>query len=209
MKFSRRVSCCVGLAVVAVGLSAEAVPRRVRDRFRSTFSLGGTIGVGSPRGVAGAFIEVRPWRAFGVSAGTGFGGAFGPSVDGTVVVSPFGTRGWALDLTASLSHQFGYASGPSTPDGRSLPTTSNWVSVGVASEWRPMRNLMVRVGAGRAFLLNTSGYGALRAAELDRMGNAVVEIPGQTPLDAARSALAGETFGVWFVHIDLAPVWRW
>ena len=191
--------------------AADPAPRRrvARDYFRHTLSLGATVGVGSPIGLTGAFVELRPWRAFGMSVGGGLGGSFGPSVAATVFVSPIGTRRWALDLEASLSHQFAYTQGHSLHDGRALPGSSNWISIGVASEWRPSRSLLLRVGVGRAWLLDTSAYGVLHQNELAEAEQAVGPLPGTTPVDAARAALAGETLGVWYVHLDIAPSWRW
>ncbi len=195
------------LTMMTLGGTASA--RRPRDRFGRTISVGGTLGAGSPRGITGAFLSLRPVRWFGAEVGAGFGGAFGPGVDATVLVSPVGTRRWGLNVSGSLSRQFGWSRGPTTPDGRSLPLESTWVSLGVASEWRPSRGFMVRVGVGRAWLLNTSDWGTMRANELDRADMALAGLPGSTPLDAARAALAGERLGVWFVHIDVAPTWRW
>jgi len=204
-----RLQVFVATMLTVMTASMVAWGRRPRDRFRGTVSVGASVGAGSPRGITGAFVSVRPARWFGAEVGAGFGGAFGPGVDATVLVSPVGTRRWALDVTASLSRQFGWSSGPETPDGRSLPMASNWVSLGVASEWRPSRSLMLRVGFGRAWLLNTGDWATLRSNELDRADAALAGLPGANPVDAARSALAGERLGVWFVHVDIAPTWRW
>lgn len=210
---------CPGLltliALLAAVPSAHADPgparrrRVVRDHFRRTISLGASVGVGSPLGLTGGFVELRPWRSLGVSVGGGLGGNFGPSMAATVLISPVGTRRWALDLEASLSHHFAYTQGRELSEGRELPDSSNWVAVGVASEWRPSRSLLLRVGAGYSWLLDTSGYGVLRLRELAEAEQAIGFLPGATAVDAARSAMAGETLGVWYVHIDIAPTWRW
>lgn len=183
--------------------------RVVRDYFRRTLSLGASVGVGSPLGLTGGFVEMRPWRALGVSVGGGIGGNFGPAIAGTLIVAPVGTRRWALDIESSLSHHFAYAQGRALDGGRSLPGSSNWVSLGVASEWRPSRSLLLRVAVGHSWLLDTSDHGVLRESELPEAEQVVANLPGATPVDAARSALAGETLGVWYVHIDIAPTWRW
>lgn len=197
-------------AVLAVVTAAPAAwARRPRDFFRRTVSLGATIGAGSPRGVAGAFLSVRPVRWMGAEVGAGLGGAFGPGVDATVLVSPVGTRRWALEVSGSLSRQWAWSALPSTPDGRTLPTTSDWVSLGVASAWRPSRGMMVRIGVGRAWLLDTGAWATLRTNELDYAAGSLEGLPGATPLDAARAAVAGERLGVWYVHLDMAPSWRW
>lgn len=211
--------CRAALTLLAVALacseSAHAHPRRrarrrvVRDYFSRTVSLGATVGLGSPLGLTGAFIELRPWRALGVAAGGGLGGNFGPGLAATVLLSPVGTRRWALDLEASLSHHFSYGRGLSLRDGRTPPGSSNWVHLGVASEWRPSRSLLLRVGVGRAWLLDTAAFGLLRQSELPAAEQALDALPGATPVDAARAALAGDTLGVWYVHVDLAPTWRW
>jgi hypothetical protein len=201
----------LGLALAAPSVARADPPRRrvARDYFRRTVSVGASLGVGSPLGLTGGFVELRPWRALGASVGSGIGGNFGPSVMATVLVSPVGTRRWALDLEASLAHHFAYAAGRTFADGRALPGSSNWVGLGVASEWRPSRGFVVRVAVGRAWLLATSAYGVLRESELPEAQQAVALLPGATPVDAARAALAGDTLGVWYVHLDLAPTWRW
>ena len=201
------------LAFASVTATAHADPparrRAVRDHFRRTVSLGATVGVGSPLGLTGGFVELRPWRALGVAIGGGLGGNFGPAIAGTLLLSPVGSRRWALDLEAALSHHFAYAQGRSLRDGRELPASSNWVSLGVAGEWRPSRSLLLRVGVGRAWLLDTGAYGQLREGELPEAEQAVAALPGATPVDAARAAITGDTLGVWYVHVDLAPTWRW
>jgi hypothetical protein len=203
------------LALMSASATVHADPARparrrvVRDYFRRTISAGATLGVGSPLGLVGAFVELRPWRAFGVAVGGGLGGSFGPTVGATVLASPVGTRRWALDLEASLSHHFAYSQGLALSGGRELPGSSNWVGLGVASEWRPSRSIMLRVAVGHAWLLDTSGYGVLRGSELPEAEQAIGFLPGATPVDAARAAIAGDTLGVWYVHIDLAPTWRW
>ncbi|MDB4929221.1 MAG: hypothetical protein JWM10_1705 [Myxococcaceae bacterium] len=206
--------CRAALLLVALVFPSVAradPPRRrvVRDYFRRTVSVGASLGVGSPLGLTGGFVELRPWRALGASVGGGVGGNFGPSVMATVLVSPVGTRRWALDLEASLAHHVSYAAGRTLDDGRALPGSSNWVGLGVASEWRPTRGLLLRVAVGRAWLLDTGAYGVLRERELPEAQEAVALLPGATPVDAARAALAGDTLGVWYVHLDLAPTWRW
>ena len=131
------------------------------------------------------------------------------AVAATVLVSPVGTRRWALSLETSLSHNIAYSQGRALGEGRELPGSSNWVGLGVASEWRPSRSLLLRVAAGRSWLLDTSGYGVLRQRELSEAEQAIGFLPGVTAVDAARAAMAGETLGVWYVHIDIAPSWRW
>lgn len=205
------VSILVGLLAFASSAAADPAPRRrvVRDYFRRTISAGATLGVGSPIGLVGGFVELRPWRAFGVSVGGGLGGSFGPSVATTLLASPVGTRRWALDLEASYSHQFAYAQGIGLSGGRELPAGSNWISLGVGSEWRPNRTLLLRVAVGYSWLIDTGDHGVLRESELPQAEQAVGFLPGTTPVDAARAALAGETLGVWYVHLDVAPTWRW
>lgn len=203
------------LALITAGASAHADPPRphrrrvVRDHFRRTFSLGASVGVGSPLGLTGAFVELRPWRALGVSVGGGLGGNFGPAVAATVLVAPVGTRRWALGAEASFSHHVAYAQGRDLSGGRELPGSSNWVGLGVTSEWRPTRSLLLRIGVGHSWLLDTGGYGVLREGELPEAEQAIGFLPGATPVDAARAAITGDTLGVWYVHIDIAPSWRW
>lgn len=197
------------VAASAPAVAPSAVPRTVRDRFQRTVLIGATVGVGSPRGLAGGFIELRPWRAIGVSVGGGAGGGFGPSLDVTALVAPLGGRIWALGLEGSYSHQFSYGAGLSLPDGRTMPTGSDWLSAGVNFELRPSRTLMIRVGVGRAWLMNTSDFGLLTRNELTYAESVYNVVPGVTPLDAARAALDGETLSMWYAHVDIAPAWRW
>lgn len=185
------------------------IPRTVRDRFRGTVLIGATVGVGSPRGFAGGFIELRPWRALGVSVGGGAGGGFGPGLDVTALLAPIGGRLWALGLEGSYSHQFSYGAGLSMPDGRAMPTGSDWLSAGVTFELRPSRSLMIRVGVGRAWLMNTNDFGVLTRNELAYAEALYNVVPGVSPLDAARASLDGETLSMWYAHFDIAPAWRW
>ena len=189
--------------------AAGATPRSVRDRFSRTVAVGATVGVGSPRGFAGGFVELRPWRAFGVSVGGGAGGTFGPSLDVSAVLAPIGGTSWAIGAEGAFSHQFSYGSGFAAPDGRAMPAGSNWLSAGVSVELHPSRGFLLRVGAGRAWLMNTSDFGVLSRNELAYAEDEYSVIPGVTPLDAARAALNGETLSMWYVHVDIAPTWRW
>jgi hypothetical protein len=185
---------------------ASATPRRARhaprDRFGSTLTLGFTNGVGSPLGVLGAFMEYRPWAAVGVSVGAGLGGTFGGAVGATVLLSPFGGRGWRFDLTASYSRNYQYVR-LGLPDGRALPMESDWITAGAALEFRSARGVMFRVNGGRTFLRDTSAYGVLHPEELNLMQNYVPDIPGSNPIDAVASALRGEDFGAWYASIDV------
>ena len=188
---------------VAGAADAQATPATpARDRFGSTLTLGISNGVGSPRGILGAFVEYRPWPAVGVAIGTGLGGSFGAAVDGTVLLSPFGGRSWRFDVTGSFSRQFSYLR-LGVPDGRSLPMQSNWISVGGAMEFRTEGGTMFRIGAGRAFLLDTSSYGVFSANEVSFVQSRAPAIPGATPLDAAQAALRGDAFGVWFASVEI------
>lgn len=208
----RLVAVFVALAsVLALSSPVSAVPRRrvTRDRFSRTVLVGASVGVGSPRGFAGGFVELRPWRAVGLAVGGGAGGAFGPSVDVTAQVAPLGGTAWALGGEAAYSRQFSYGTDVAMPDGRTMPAHSDWISAGLSFELRPSRGFMLRVGVGRAWLLNTSDFGVFRSNELAWVERNYAVPPGVTPLDAARAANAGETLGVWYVHIDLAPAWRW
>lgn len=201
----------LGAPAVARADPTSRAPRRraTRDFFRRTIAVGASVGVGSPLGLTGAFVELRPWRALGVSLGGGLGGNFGPSVAATLFAAPVGTRRWALAVEASVAHHFAYTQGRALSDGRALPGASNWIGLGVASEWRPSRSLLVRVAVGRAWLLDTGDYGVLRASELPEAEQAIGFLPGATPVDAAREAMTGGTLGVWYLHVDLAPTWRW
>ena len=194
-------------ALVLLGAStAEAAPRRARhaprDRFGSTLTIGFSNGVGSPRGVLGAFVEFRPWSAVGVAVGAGLGGTFGGAVDATVLLSPFGGRGWRFNLTGSYSRNYAYVR-LALPDGRCLPMQSDWLSAGASLEFRNAHGVMFRINGGRTFLRDTADYGVLRSEELTIMQNYVPNLPGNNPVDAVASALRGEGFGVWYASIDV------
>lgn len=200
------------LCASLVASTSPALANDAPDRFARTVSVGATVGVGGPRGVAGAFVELRPWRALALSAGAGLGGAFGPGFDGTVVLTPIGTAGWALGASASLSRQVMWTdryAGLQLPAGRTLPAHSDWTSVAVVNEFRPSSSMMLRLSVGHAWLLNRSAFNVIRSEELPLLDTIDPGIPGATPLDAARSAARGESFGLWFVALDIAPTWRW
>ena len=202
----RAALLCCTLVLASARASAE------EDRFGRTVSVGASLGVGGPRGVAGAFVELRPWRALALGGGAGLGGAFGPSFDATVSLTPVGTAGWSFGVSGSFSRQVMWTSsyaGLQLPQGRSLPAGSNWLSAAVVNEFRPSTNMMIRVSAGRAWMLNTSQFGVLSVAQLPYLDAVDPGVPGTTPLDAVRAAARGESLGVWFVQVDIAPSWRW
>jgi hypothetical protein len=70
--------------------------------------------------------------------------------------------------------------------------------------------MLLRVGVGRAWLLNTGDF---RVATTTELRNAELAqdstLPGVGPVDAARAAAEGSTLGVWYLHLDVAPAWRW
>ena len=201
----------LGASLAASVAHADPPARRrtVRDHFRGTIAVAATVGVGSPYGFGGGFVELRPWRAFGLSAGGGAGGAFGPAVAASAVLAPLGGRVWALGVEGAFTRQFSYGRDLATPDGRTMPAASNWVSAGVSFELRPSRGLMLRVGAGYSWLLNTADFGVFRRDEVDWVAQNYVTPPGVSPLDAARAAHDDRTLGVWYVHLDIGPAWRW
>lgn len=204
-------SCLLAAAMtVAVSSAAHADAPRARrprrDRFRNTISLGASAGIGGPLGVAGAFLEYRPWSWIAISAGGGAGGSFGPAVAGTLYLDPIRTRGWALGIGGSVSHNFSIVTGEVIPGRRPLPGGTNWLSAEVQTQFRPSRHLFIRVGFGRAFLLDTQAFRIGTEAELNSVN--LPAFPFATPIDAVRAAARNEAFGVWFVHVDIAPAWR-
>lgn len=184
-------------------------PRNVRDHFRGTVAVATTLGVGSPHGFGGCFVELRPWRAFGLALGGGAGGAFGPSLAVSTLVAPLGGRVWALGVEGALTRNFTYGADATTPDGRSLPAASHWLSSGVVFEVRPVRNVMLRAGFGRAWLLDTRAFGVFHRDELDLLAQNYRAPPGSNPLDAARAAHDDRTLAIWYVHLDIGLAWRW
>jgi hypothetical protein len=189
-------------------LVAPPPRRRVpRDRFASSLSVGGSAGVGSPLGFLGAFVEYRPWRWISVNAGGGLGGTFGPAVAASLYLDPIGTRGWALGAGVSFSHNFSYVHGTIIEGRPPLPAGTNWVSVELETQFRTSRHWFIRIGVGRAFMLDTQAFNIATAAELETIS--LPSIPGVSPVDAIRAAANNDNlFGTWFVHIDVAPSWR-
>jgi hypothetical protein len=61
----RATLLCLSMVLAPVLARADDAP----DRFARTVSVGTSVGVGGPRGIAGAFVELRPWRALALSAG--------------------------------------------------------------------------------------------------------------------------------------------
>lgn len=211
-----RVALALAGAVLLATSSAlaQTAPRRAREasRFGSSFSVGASVGVGGPRGLAGAFIELRPWRALGIGGGMGLGGAFGPSFDATAVFTPIGTTGWSFGVSGSYSRQITWSrklDGVQLISGREVPAGSNWLSAAVVNEFRPSRSFMLRLSVGRAWLMNTSDFNVVRPEELPILDTLDPPFPGTTPIDAARAASRGETLGVWFVQVEVAPAWHW
>ena len=205
-----RVALCLAALLCTSSALAQRAPEP--DRFGSSFSVGASMGLGGPRGVAGAFVELRPWRALALGGGVGLGGAFGPAFDATAVLTPVRTTGWAFGVSGSYAYQLMWArslNGVQLPAGRTVPAGSRWASVAVVNEFRPARNVMLRLSVGRAFLLNTSDFNVVRPEELGILDTVEPPIPGATPLDAARAAAHGDSLGVWFVQLDVAPTWRW
>lgn len=206
-----RVAVLLGSLLLS-GKTARAENRPSPERFARSLSVGASLGVGGPRGLAGAFVELRPWRAVAIGVGAGLGGSFGPGFDATLTLTPIATTGWALGGSASISRQIMWSrdyEGLQLPPGRALPSRSDWASLAVVNEFRPSPGLMLRLSAGRSWMLDTASFHVATAQELSAVGPVDAPVPGATPLDAIRAASRGETLGVWFVQLDIAPSWRW
>ncbi|MEI8255961.1 MAG: hypothetical protein WCJ30_09855 [Deltaproteobacteria bacterium] len=198
----------IGAGAQATGEpGAEAAPvvrhrRPRRDRWRNTISLGFSVGGGSPLGALGMFLEYRPIRWASLSAGGGFGGTFGPAVAGSLYVDPLVVGVFGLGVGASVSHNFSWP----IPSPVALPASTNWVSVEVQMQIRPSRGVFLRLGVGRAFLLDTQSFNVGTEQELDAVH--LPRFPVASPVDAMYSAARGEDFAIWYVHLDVAPTWR-
>jgi hypothetical protein len=206
------LAAAVFLHVVSSVVHANPSRARVRthrNRFDRTILAGVSTGIGSPSGFGGVFVEMRFTRTFGLSVGGGAGGGFGPAINVGTVFTPLGGTSWAVGLEGYFSRQFSYARDLGIPGGRVMPAGSNWLSLGAVTEFRPTRTTMLRVGAGYSWLTNTSDFGILSREEINYVAANYSVFPGKTPLDAARASLADETLGVWYIHIDFAPSWRW
>ncbi len=197
---------------VITSASAETIApaprhrRPRRDRWRNTISLGFTIGGGSPLGALGMFLEYRPIRWASLSAGGGFGGTFGPAVAGSAYIDPLVVGVFGLGVGASVSHNFSWVSGPIAPGRPSLPIGTNWVSVEIEAQIRPSRGVFVRLGVGRAFLLDTQAFNVGTEQELGLVN--LPRFPVANPVDAVYAAARHEDFAIWYVHLDVAPTWR-
>ena len=185
---------------------APRVHRPHRDRFRNTLSLGFTAGLASPLGVLGVFLEYRPIRWASISAGAGFGGTFGASVATSLYIDPIVVGPWALGVGGSYAHDFSYVSGVVVPGRPAIPSSTNWLSVELETQIRPTRGVFLRIGAGRAFLLDTQAFNIASVQELEAANLPV--LPVSTPIDAMYAAARGQDFGMWFIHLDVAPTWQ-
>jgi hypothetical protein len=177
-----------------------------RDRWRNTISLGLTTGAGGPLGVVGGFLEYRPIRWVSASVGAGLGGSFGPAVGGTLYVDPIVTKYVSIGIAGSYSHNFSWRSGEVIPGRPPLPAFTNWLSAEVDVQIRPTRGMFLRLGFGRAFMLDTQSFRIGTEQELDEAR--LPRLFFSTPIDAMYAAARNEDFGVWFVHLDIATVWR-
>lgn len=180
--------------------------RSRRDRWRNTISLGFTMGGGSPLGALGTFLEYRPIRWASLSVGGGFGGTFGPAVGGSVYVDPLVVGAWGLGVGASISHNFSWRAGQMVPGRPPLPAGTQWVSVELQAQFRPSRGIFLRLGVGRAFLLDTASFDLASEQELDSVN--LPRFPVASPVDAMYSAARHEDLAIWYVHLDVAPTWR-
>jgi hypothetical protein len=196
----------VETSTTPIGNTSVRPHRRRRDRWSNTLSLGVTFGAGSPLGVLGAFLEYRPIRWVSASVGAGLGGTFGAAVGGTLYVDPIVTRVVALGVGASVSRNFAYRSGVVVQGFPPIPDHSDWFSIELESQIRPNRGLLVRIGVGYGFLLNGGDYNIATESELAYLN--LPHIPVPSPIDALHAAARHENYGMWFVHLDLAPVWR-
>ncbi len=203
-------SATVAPSTPATTANVDALrPRRHRvrrDRWRNTLSLGLTTGAGGPLGVVGGFIEYRPIKWGSIAAGGGIGGSFGPAVGGTLYIDPLVTRYVSLGIAGSYSHNFAWRSGEVVPGRPGIPAHTNWLSAEVDIQVRPTRGMFLRLGAGRAFMLDTQAFNIATEQELDSAN--LPRFFFSTPIDAMYAAARHEDFGVWFVHLDIATTWR-
>jgi hypothetical protein len=140
------------------------------------------------------------------SVGGGVGGTFGPAIGGTLYVDPVVTKYVSLGIAGSYSHNFSWRSGEVLPGHPPLPAFTNWLSAEVDVQIRPTRGMFLRLGFGRAFMLDTQSFRIGTEQELDHA--ALPRFFFATPIDAMYAAARDEGFGVWFVHLDIATTWR-
>ncbi|MEZ4405703.1 MAG: hypothetical protein R3A52_04285 [Polyangiales bacterium] len=206
----RRCAAALSLVALLCSGAAEAQTRHRRriDRYTGTLAIGGAVGVGAPRGFASAFMEFRPHRLIGFNFGGGTGGTFGPAIEAGVWTAPIGGRDWAIGFGGSWARNYSVVNLPEELGRGSLPAHGDWLSVSAGMEFRPSRSLMIRFTVGHSWLTNTAEFNVGTVAEINQVEAMGYTLPGTSPIDAARAAASGETLGMWFGQVEIAPLIR-
>lgn len=171
-----------------------------------TLAWGGSIGVAGPLGLAGTFVEFRPFRYMGFNAGVGGGGSFGPAVGGWVSVDPLSFRSWSVGVVGNASMNISIVRGTPVTGRAELPTTTGWLGVGGQIQIRPTRSTFVRLSGGYQWLLDVQRFRIASDSELTAAG--LPQFFFQTPFDAMRAAARNEGYGLPYVSIELGTYWR-
>ncbi|MDP3278212.1 MAG: hypothetical protein Q8Q09_23700 [Deltaproteobacteria bacterium] len=193
-------------AVVGEEITFQSVRTVRRNRWSQTLAWGMSAGIGGPLGLVGTFVEYRPVRYVGVSAGVGGGGTFGPSLAASLLVTPLSLKSFALGVSADVSSNLSLLRGRVLPGQRGdLPSTSTWIGVGGHIDIRPSRSFFIRVGGGYQWLMDVQRFNVATDAEISALSLSTA--PLLTPFDAARAAARNESFGVPFVRLELGTYW--
>lgn len=161
--------------------------------------LGATVGIGSPLGLFGAFVDVNVVPAFGLTLGGGAGGTFGPALGATANFRPLRAGRFAGYVGAGVSTNFlpdAYRNSASIQ----VPANAWWFNVEVGAEYRSASGLALRLGVGLAPLLNTGAFTNVEYRNFyGPQSNTDV---GWDPVSAADAHDVGRALTVPYVHLD-------
>lgn len=164
------------------------------------------MGAGGPLGLAGTWVEFRPWRYMGFNVGVGGGGSFGPAIAASVSIDPLSFRAWSLGVSANASMNFSIIRGAPITGRASLPDTTGWLGGGVVLHVRPTRTTFLRFVGGYSWLLDVQRFAIATDNELASAGVPSLFFP--TPFDAVRAAGRNEPYGMPYGAIELGTYWR-
>lgn len=182
------------------GHGSVDTPEAIAASWNRRFAIGATVGVGSPLGLAGAWLDVNVSRWVGITGGAGLGGTFGPAVG-------FGIQGrlgfwdrWGVYTGIGLSTNFTLQQYLTHPALRA-PSNSWWTNFEAGVEYRARSGVLVRGGVGYALLLNTGDFENRESmGYYGPRGNVAV---GYDPVSAADAHDQGLAFGMLYTHLDV------
>lgn len=172
--------------------------------------LGAGLGLGSPYGHVGAYLDHQFSRRLSAEMGGGYSGTFGPAVGAMLRtgVYPSGTSFLSLGLGFSVNFtDFDYATNctfatasrrctsPSTPRMASGSANATWLNVGVAHDIAWESGWGMRYGLGIGFLTNPGQF--------PRALDCPVDETGARPCGVGVAEAQGATYYTFYLHIDL------